>query len=1342
MFKENLTIKNIALLLVLFLTANLSAQNKSVRFSHIDIQQGLSSDMITDILQDSKGFMWIATWDGLSRYDGYEFKVYKHIDGDFTSLRNNKITCLMEDHSGRLWVGTLGGLSLFNPEEENFTSFIHNPEDSTSISPDWVTSIFEDSKNWIWIGTNLVGVSLLKQNNQNPDLPSSEKIEFINFRNDPKDPSSIAGNGVLSIAEDKSGNVWFGSNDGSLNKLIQSPGLPEGFKFIRFQQQAGKKINIGNNSFDVILTDSYRPGVLWLVDFYNGLTWFDLNSEKFIDEYPGFKFPEEIPQSKIESILISSDGEYWFGTEGNGVYSFRPGKDNTPPVIEHFNIDPSNPYGIEASDIPNLYEDNSGLIWIGTSENGLYTYQKRTKGFLNYYHNSLNDNSLVGDNVISVLEAKDGSVWIGTEMGLDKYDPSSKKYTHFKNNPRRQGTISSDVVYSLIQDNSGTIWVGTEKGLDKYNPSTNSFTNYRHNPKDPNSISSGEKIKLFSDSKGSLWIGSWNGGLNKLVVDPKSKVERFLHYKADNKDPNSISNNSIMSIAESKDGTLWIGTSDGGLNKLVSDFYFDKDVSVVKPKFKSYRYSFNDPNSLSNNDVRSIFIDDNGTLWLGTFGGGLNKFIPPKVDGDTVKFIHYRQTDGLANDVIRGILQDDEGNLWIGTANGLSKFNPKDNSFLNFYPSDGLQTVKFKDVSYKSKKNGRLYFGGIGGVISFYPGNIKTNSTKPEIVITSFKRYNIENGKMIEEKGISAKKKLIVSHKDNILSFEFAALNFYNSSKNNYAYKLEGYNDNWMQLGTKRDVTFTNLDPGTYTLLVRGSNNDGVWNETGAALELIITPPWWQTNWAFIAYALLLIAGIFVVDRVMRQRIIKQERNRAQLHEAELIKKQAAELETVDQLVKVINQAEDLETLFNSLLEQTISFIPQAEKAAVFLLDHKDNQFRVAFTSGYDVSNLGKINFLPEELKRRYTENSNEIEKGIYVINNTINLFGDEKLAGFSKAKSMLVMAVEWDNNLEAYVVFDSFADKNAFNPSTARILNRFREHAVSAISKAQTLKTLQEKNEEIIKTQEQLVTQQKLASLGALTAGIAHEIKNPLNFVNNFTELSSELIEELAGVVDSEKNKISEENFLAMNELITDLKENFKKISNHGNRADSIIKGMLLHSRGSQGEKSLTNLNELLDQYVNLAYHGLRAQDKEFNITIEKDYDNTIEKINIIPQDISRVFLNVINNACYAANDKKRKNGVDFVPVLKVSTKNFKEKVEIRIRDNGNGIPLSVRENIFNPFFTTKPAGEGTGLGLSISYDIIVKEHAGEFKFDSKVGEYTEFIITIPKQVYQEPKK
>jgi signal transduction histidine kinase len=276
--------------------------------------------------------------------------------------------------------------------------------------------------------------------------------------------------------------------------------------------------------------------------------------------------------------------------------------------------------------------------------------------------------------------------------------------------------------------------------------------------------------------------------------------------------------------------------------------------------------------------------------------------------------------------------------------------------------------------------------------------------------------------------------------------------------------------------------------------------------------------------------------------------------------------------------------------------------------------------------------------------------------------------------------------------------------------------------------------KELEEKNEEIIKTQEQLIMQEKLASLGALTAGIAHEIKNPLNFVNNFAELSIELMQELQEDLAAQKDRLDEKTFSRIEDTLTDLEHNSKKINEHGKRADSIVRGMLLHSRGKSGERMPIDINTLLDEYVNLAYHGLRAQDSSFNIAIKTDYDPSVGMLDVVPQDLSRVFLNIVNNACYAANEKKQKVDGSFAPALAVSTKNLGDKVEVRIRDNGSGIPKEIIDKVFDPFFTTKPTGKGTGLGLSLSYDIVVKEHGGDLKVETEPGSFTEFIIVLPR--------
>ena len=591
---------------------------------------------------------------------------------------------------------------------------------------------------------------------------------------------------------------------------------------------------------------------------------------------------------------------------------------------------------------------------------------------------------------------------------------------------------------------------------------------------------------------------------------------------------------------------LWLGSRQSG--------FFKYDLSTGN--FKQYNYDNKSVSSL-NNYINYIFEDSEGIVWIAT-ANSLLRFDPA-----TEKIDRYDQKDGPPSSQINSIIEDLDRNLWINTSAGLSKMNKnisKDKwNFVNFDSQDGLQGFTASKANWIGK-DGEIFLGGIDGITYFYPGKI--NEVKPDIVIEDIKISDVslksDSSAVKLKKSIMKLDELNLSFTQNNISFEFAAINFSRPEKNKMIYKLEGFNDHWVS--TDRNfASFTNLNPGEYTFKVKGSNGDGVWNNEGRSLLIIISPPWWRTTSAYIGYFLLFAGLIFGIDRFQRRRVIEKER--AVSKEKELV------------------QAKEIEKAYNEL-----------------------------------------------------------------------------------KA------------------------------------------------------------------TQTQLIHKEKMASLGELTAGIAHEIKNPLNFVNNFSDISRELLDELKiELQNGDKNEVLE--------IIENLNQNLEKINHHGKRADSIVKGMLLHSRGNSGEKIPTDINNLLDEYVNLAYHGIRARNKEFNISIEKDFDETLDRVNIVQQDISRVFLNIVNNACYAADQKRRENDHDnFAPQIKVSTKNFDDKVEIHICDNGNGIPPDLLDKIFQPFFTTKPTGEGTGLGLSLSYDIITKEHGGELKVDSRQGEFSDFIITLPK--------
>ncbi len=1266
--------------------------SQEVRFKHLTINDGLSQNAVFAILQDSKGFMWFGTKDGLNRYDGYSFTVYQNNSFDITSISDNYITTLFEDSRGILWIGTLsGGINRFNRDAETFDRITITSSFSGNLITNEVLSLTEDSVGNIWVGTRGDGLFRLSF--------KKDKIIFKQFIHKPENKNSLNNNVVLALCLDSEGTLWIGTEDG-INKFV-----PEKENFIRFKvyTQNPKAPSV---PFDRSVSSIYesRNGVLWLGTL-NSLVKFDRRTGTY-KSYPHHYEIFRYGWGNIRNIVEDSSGKLWLSTIGE-LMRFDPVTNS----YDYFKNDPLNPESVSYNSIHTGYVDKTGILWFGTIGMGINVYDPKSNRFSTFVSKKDPSSRVTGFSVASVLEDDNNFVWIATFVVLSRWNRKTGESISYETSYSSED-FGNTPAWSIVKSSDGKIWFATPLGLYLYDHITENTRLYKFNPADTTGLLQKDIYAVFEDNEGSIWIATVNY-ISKLI-----NIERgiFKHFRYD-PGPEYYEQARPVIYQDPK-GIFWLGTKYGLIR-------FDSRTQ----SFKTYRNNPDKPTSLNNNLIKSLCADPfqpDKFIWIGTAGGGLNRF-----DIEEETFIHFTEKQGLPNNVVYGILPDSKSNLWLSTNKGLSKFDPQKGTFRNYDVRDGLQSNEFNTGAYYKSKSGEMFFGGINGLNYFFPDEIKDNPFKPGIVFTNLKirdsYISCKDSSGILQKTISETKKIILPYDYEVVTFEFASLDYSSPGKNLYAYKLENFNNDWIYSGSVRTATFTNLDPGEYTLFVKGSNNDGVWNDTGAALEIIITPPWWRTNWAFASYGIFILMGIFAVDRMMRRKVIRKERDKAKLREAELVKKQAEELETVDRLVRVINRAENLESLFNSLLKQTMNFIPNAEKAAVFLLDKKDNLFRVAYTAGYKVQDLEKIYFTPDELKKRYTENSDEVEKGIYILKNPHNLYGDEKLSGFSKPNSMLIMAVELENITEAYVVFDSFLERNPFDSSAARLLNRFREHAVSAISKAQAIKTLQDKNEEITRTQEQLVTQQKLASLGALTAGIAHEIKNPLNFVNNFSEISSELLDEM-------KKELQNGNKEEAISIANDLKQNLEKINQHGKRADSIVKGMLLHSRGSSGEKTLTELNNLLDQYVTLAYHGLRAQDKEFNITIEKDYDESIDKINVVPQDISRVFLNIINNACYAANEKKRKSSDDFVPVLKVSTKNFGKQVEIRIKDNGNGIPESIRKNLFNPFFTTKPAGEGTGLGLSLSYDIVVKQHSGEIKFESEEGKYTEFNITLPK--------
>jgi len=583
----------------------------------------------------------------------------------------------------------------------------------------------------------------------------------------------------------------------------------------------------------------------------------------------------------------------------------------------NYKNDPNDPTSINDNFVFSIYEDRSGLIWIGTNLSGINYFNPSTQALDHYTNDPGNKNSLSDDVVLSMLVDKNGYYWIGTRTGgLNKFDYSKKKFTFYNNNPSNANTIISNSIQSLLEDRSGNIWIGTfSSGLDELNPQTGAFTHYTNNPSNPNSLSDNRVYSLVEDKAGNIWIGTYGGGLNKL----DRATGDFLRFQFKENDPASISSNATWSLALDDENNLWIGTFGGGVNVL----------SLNNQKFTYYKNNPDDSTSIADDNIIRIYKDRKGNMWIGTTKG-LSRY-----SKENKTFKNYDEKDGLANNFIYGILEDDEGNLWISTNNGISKFNPEKETFKNYYVQDGLQGNEFNQNAFaKDYKTGRLLFGGPNGFNVFNPDDVKENSYVPPVVYTNYIRYNSddEEGKPIFERGISARDSILLTYKDNIVTLQFAALSYYNNSQNRYRYKLEGFNENWIQLGNNNTVTFTNLSPGDYNLIVTGSNNDGLWNDEGRSLFIEVTPPWWRTNITYVVYVISFLSLLFGVRRVeinRREQKTKLRENELRLKATEA-EKRAIQIENYRK-TKELEEARQLQL---SMLPKELPQLPNLEIAA------------------------------------------------------------------------------------------------------------------------------------------------------------------------------------------------------------------------------------------------------------------------------------------------------------------------------------------------------------------------------------------------------------------------
>ena len=819
----------------------LPAQSPDLKFKHITVNDGLSFNLVFEIVKDSYGFMWFGTTDGLNKYDGYEMTVYRHIHGDSTTLPDNSVWGLYEDGKGDLWVGTDGGgLSLYDRVHDRFINYQHSESDSTSLSDNSVNAILEDADGKLWVATYGGGINMM-----------TSPGKFMRMRKD--GPGSLSNDLVHTMFRDRKGNMWIGTQEG-LNRYDSQKKM-----FHHYFHEDSDETSISNNNVLAITEDA--KGNIWLGTWGGGVNRLDMETKQF----ERFIFDLNKTQNRVASVFTDSKGQLWAGLLGGGLLKF----DELNNSFTQYNHDPLNPGSIINNNIWIFYEDEQNFLWAGT-ESGISHVDLKNNPILSF--GGLNHHISLSNPVVNGFgTSTDGRLLIATERTLEKIDHKTFEPPHFTN-LKLPGIPENVEIWSICVDQRQDIWISTYgNGLFRMRPDPSQPGEYRLQDHfeavtdDPNSISSNFCSYLYEDSNGIIWVGTYGQGLNRYDRNTNS----FKKFLIDNPGDRSPKSAPILNLYDDSPGYLWIGTYGRGLIKM------DKENG----DYVNFQKDPNNSNSLSHNTILAIYKTADSILWIGTDGGGLNK-----LNTHEEKFDMLTVRDGLPSNAVVGILEDSNGNLWISTNGGISKFNPADQKFKNYDQSNGLVSQSFNPDAYYIDDNGYFYFGSGNGYNRFHPDSLRINEFVPPLFITDFKINNktvpIRDDGILKQH-INLTGNIILDYRQKLISFNFASLEFNNSHKNQYAYKLEGFNKNWVYTtASNRTATYTNLHAGDYIFKVKSTNNDGLWNDNATSLTLHVLPPPWKTWWAYTIYLVLILVVVFLIFRTL----IMRERLKASLH--------------------------------------------------------------------------------------------------------------------------------------------------------------------------------------------------------------------------------------------------------------------------------------------------------------------------------------------------------------------------------------------------------------------------------------------------------------------------
>ncbi|MEP7228863.1 MAG: two-component regulator propeller domain-containing protein [Ginsengibacter sp.] len=1063
----------------------------------------------------------------------------------------------------------------------------------------------------------------------------------------------------------------------------------------------------------------------------------------------------------ITDVKQDPRGYIWLSTAFKGLQRYDGSR-----LISYTN-DPRDSNSLSNNRVPCFHIDSSGVIWVATYGSGINKFDPVKNNFTRFRHNPMDESSLADDTVYTILRDHLGTLWIGTYNGLDRLDERTGKFTHFKNIRGDPSSLSFKRVWYLYEDHGGTLWAGCgspflnigeqpeDGGLNRFDRATGKFTRYLNDAKDSTTISSNKVRAIFEDSKGNFWIGSDGNGLQ--IMD--RKTGKFTHYYYDPAHPEKLSRppirghkapyyiDNISFIDEDATGSLWIGSIENGINKYDP---VTKKVTYFKPNcFRSFSsrdgltwfstgegdlYNINPakkniPYHTLHRPANSLYYEENrNVLWIG--GRGLmRKDLNTK--SEKIWMHDPSNINSLCNDTITGMKADGKGNLWMATLNGLSRFDLGKESFTtsrhNEKNPQGISGNALRSLFIDHNKN-----------IWTCPGNWVIEKMNPETGVFTHYRYNTNPNNLINDYASCFAEDTngdIWIGTRGVFRLDHTSGEFYHYLQSSIITTITvdahgiiwaGSNDGLYYYDQQHDRFASFTEPNTRAEIkgiinIVADDNQNLWVSTNEEI-IMINRKRDQVKVYGESYG------------VHKNTFIAADNFKGKNGELFLGDPNGFYAFSPGSL-KDNSTGPALNFTSFKIGEQEINIVPGGIlkeplwQTKEIRLKYDQNIFSFEFFA-IDYKNPGEIKYL--FMLENYDNNWHstgadnraylfKVQPGNYVLRaKAVSPDGT-----WTEKSISIIITPPWWRTWWAYAIFALAFIGIVWGYIYYRSMNLRREKKILEEQVSHRTEQLKQSLENLKSTQAQLIQSEKMASLGELTAGIAHEIQNPLNFVNNFSEVNKELLAEM-------KDEMNKGNIEDANAIANDVIDNEEKINHHGKRADAIVKGMLQHSKTSSGKKELTNINALADEYLRLSYHGFRAKDKAFNATIKTDFDDTIGKLNIVPQDIGRLLLNLYNNAFYAVNEKAKQHPSGYEPKIAISTKKLNNAIELTVTDNGDGIPQNIVDKIFQPFFTTKPTGQGTGLGLSLSYDI-VKAHGGEIKVETKVGEGSELILQLP---------